>query len=91
MWRKSKTEVVQAVLVLLVTIEIRQCLIGTLLLLPLLLLIKIIVTRCMRPGVIFLAISCESSVCGKSVIGTVERPKCDGVIAVSPAIYRFKG
>ena len=54
MWRKSKTEVVQAVLVLLVTIEIRQCLIGTLLLLPLLLLIKIIVTRWMRPGVSFL-------------------------------------
>ena len=45
MWRKSKTEVVQAVLVLLVTIEIRQCLIGTLLLLPLLLLIEIIVAR----------------------------------------------
>ena len=44
MWRKSKTEVVQAVLVLLVTIEIRQCLIGTLLLLPLLLLMMIIVT-----------------------------------------------
>ena len=37
----------QAVLVLLVTIEIRQCLIGTLLLLPLLLLIKIIVMRWM--------------------------------------------
>ena len=91
MWRKSKTEVVQAVLVLLVTIEIRQCLIGTLLPLLLLLLIKIIVTRCMRPGVIFFAISCESSVCDKSVIGAVERPKCDGVIVVSPAIYRFKG
>ena len=51
MWRKSKTEVVQAVLVLLVTIEIRQCLIGTLLLVLLLLLIKIIVTRCMRLAV----------------------------------------
>ena len=51
MWRKSKTEVLQAVLVLLVTIEIRQCLIGTLLLLPLLLLIKIIVTRWMRLAV----------------------------------------
>ena len=45
MWRKSKTEVVQAVLVLLVTSEIRQRLIGTLLLLPLLLLIEIIVAR----------------------------------------------
>ena len=44
MWRKSKTKVVQAVLVL-VTIEIRQRLIGTLLLLPLLLLMMIIVTR----------------------------------------------
>ena len=74
MWRKSKTEVVQEVLVLLVTIEIRQRLIGTLLLLPLLLLIKIIVTRCMRPGVIFFAISSEPSVCDKSVIGAVERP-----------------
>ena len=42
----------QVVLVLLmVTIEIRQCLIGTLLLLPLLLLIKIIVTRWMRLAV----------------------------------------
>ena len=51
MWRKSKTEVVQAVLVLLVTIEIRQCLIGTLLLLPLLLLMMIIVTRWMRLAV----------------------------------------
>ena len=30
---------------------------------------------------------CEPSVCDKSVIGAVERPKCDGVIAVSPAIY----
>ena len=76
---------------LVVTIEIRQCLIGTLLLLLLLLLIKIIVTRCMKPGVIFFAICCESSVCGKSVIGAVERPKCDGVIVVSPAMYRFKG
>ena len=75
----------------MVTIEIRQCLIGTLLLLPLLLLIKIIVTRCMRPGVIFFAISSEPSVCDKSVIGAVERPKCDGVIVVSPAMYRFKG
>ena len=81
----------QAVLVLVVTFEISQCLIGTLLLLPLLLLIKIIVTRWMRPGVSFFAISCESSVCDKSVIGAVERLKCDGVIVVSPAMYRFKG
>ena len=34
---------------------------------------------------------CEPSVCGKSVIGVVERPKCDGVVVVSPAIYRFRG
>ena len=75
MWRKSKTEVVQVVLVLLmVTIEIRQCLIGTLLLLPLLLLMMIIVTLMRLAVNIFLPNCCEPSVCGKSVIGAVERP-----------------